>query len=188
MELLRSLAFFARGILKRIYWLLPALLLDPFDLARTLFGISYDAPLWMIWLLVGTGLFIAGALTYHELRKEVATEGVNAIVARLRKIRIVVHGRDMDLAELLLILKQPFAYGVTERTIQEVLSQIRVEPNAVLAELRLAGVIESQYIDPAPGSPVASRKSISDLPYHFYTLTEVGKRVVNRLSESQEKD
>ena len=55
------------GIIKRLYWLLPSLLADPFDIAERLFNVTYVAPPYLVWILVGLGLFIASFLTYREL-------------------------------------------------------------------------------------------------------------------------
>jgi len=129
------------------------------------------------------------ALGMLKAVKQVATEGVDATVVRLRKIRVAAKSGDESLAELLVLLKQAFAYGVRECTIQQALSEILTgsHPGEILADLKLAGVIQSQYIDPAPGSPLASRTSIDDLPYHFYTLTELGRHVINKLSKPSGK-
>ena len=70
MKLLESLGLFLRGIFKRIYWILPTLLLDPFDLLERLWGISYEVPQWAIWTLFAIGWLIASLLTYHELRMQ----------------------------------------------------------------------------------------------------------------------
>src|SRR4030043_140158 len=70
MELLRSLQFLSMGVLKRIYWLLPTLLLDPFDLVERLCKVSYEVPQWAIWTLFSLGWAIAITLTYHDLRMQ----------------------------------------------------------------------------------------------------------------------
>ena len=67
MELLKSIRLFLWGIIKRIYWLLPTLVLDPFDLLER-FNVSYQPPQWSIWILFSLGWFVAMALTFHELR------------------------------------------------------------------------------------------------------------------------
>lgn len=68
MELLKSTKLFIWGIIKRIYWVLPTLILDPFDLAKRIFNINYDLPRWSVWTLFVLGWLVAGILTYHELR------------------------------------------------------------------------------------------------------------------------
>jgi hypothetical protein len=65
----KSLWSFIVGILKKIYWLLPSLVLDPFDLAER-FGVNYDAPRWLFWVLLGVGLFISAFLTYNDLKQK----------------------------------------------------------------------------------------------------------------------
>lgn len=70
MDFLKSIWFLLFGILKRIYWLLPALLLDPFDLAERLFKVNYDMPQWGAWVLASLGVFVTIVLTYHELRMQ----------------------------------------------------------------------------------------------------------------------
>jgi hypothetical protein len=66
-DLFRSLGKFLLGILKRIYWLLPLLLSDPFDILDK-WGIKVVLPSLLVWILTGLGFFIACFLTYHELR------------------------------------------------------------------------------------------------------------------------
>jgi hypothetical protein len=70
MELLKSLCFFITGVFKRIYWILPTLILDPFEIAEKLFGVNYDVPRWAIWSLFAAGWVVAILLTYHELRMQ----------------------------------------------------------------------------------------------------------------------
>ena len=70
MELWKSLRFFTIGVFKRIYWILPTLILDPFEIAEKLLGVSYDVPQWAIWLLFAAGWVVAILLTYHELRMQ----------------------------------------------------------------------------------------------------------------------
>ena len=89
MELFKSLRLFVIGILKRIYWILPTLVLDPFDFIERLLNVNYDVPLWAIWTLFTIGWMIAIVLTYHELRmQKVALEKpINWIDAHKKKHR-----------------------------------------------------------------------------------------------------
>ena len=69
MEFLNSLGRFLLGILARIYWLIPSLLSDPFDIAERWFGVNYIAPPNMFWILLLVGFFIASFLTYfHDIK------------------------------------------------------------------------------------------------------------------------
>jgi hypothetical protein len=70
MEFCKSFLSFLWGITKRIYWLLPSLLSDPFDITERWFGLNYDAPPYLVWILIGLGLFIAALLEYHNIRKK----------------------------------------------------------------------------------------------------------------------
>jgi hypothetical protein len=70
MELLKSLRFLIIGVLKRIYWVLPTLLLNPFDIVERLFNVSYEVPQWTIWVLFAAGWAVAILLSYHELRMQ----------------------------------------------------------------------------------------------------------------------
>lgn len=67
-QFLESLKLLSWGFFKRIYWLLPTLVLDPFDIIERLTGWEYNMPIYIIWLLFSTGCLIAITLTYHELR------------------------------------------------------------------------------------------------------------------------
>jgi len=58
------------GTIKRIYWLLPSLLTDPFDFAERWLKVNYTAPSYMFWILLFIGYLIASVLTYHELREQ----------------------------------------------------------------------------------------------------------------------
>jgi hypothetical protein len=68
MELLKSIRLFFWGVIKKLYWLLPTVILDPFDLAKRLFNVNYNVPQWSIWALFVIGWLFAMVLTYHELR------------------------------------------------------------------------------------------------------------------------
>ena len=72
MGVFESARLFAKGILKRLYWLVPTLFLDPFDFAERYFGVMYEPPQWVVWVLLLIGFIIAGTLTYHELKKQCA--------------------------------------------------------------------------------------------------------------------
>jgi hypothetical protein len=70
MEHLKSLRLLVIGVLKRIYWILPTLLLNPFDIVERLFNVSYEVPQWAIWSLFAAGWVVAILLAYHELRMQ----------------------------------------------------------------------------------------------------------------------
>ena len=70
MQLFESIALFALGTLKRFYWIIPTLFLDPFDFAKRYFGLTYVVPQLLIWVSFAAGVCIAMALTYHELRMQ----------------------------------------------------------------------------------------------------------------------
>jgi len=80
MNHIKSLGLLLRGIATRIYWLIPAIMSDPWDLAERWFGIKWNPPVWLGWVLLATGLFIAIFLAYHELRmQKLAFEPANWI-------------------------------------------------------------------------------------------------------------
>ena len=108
MELLRSLRLFVIGVFKRIYWILPTLLLDPFDFAERLLNVSYNVPQWLVWVLVTTGWAIAIVLTYHDLRmQKVALEQpTNWIDAHKNR-----HGKLPPIPDYLLPVVQNYSPG-----------------------------------------------------------------------------
>ena len=56
------------GVIKRFYYWLTTLLLDPFDLVEKLLGVTYaPLPNVVIWSLFGIGLFAAVAHTHYEI-------------------------------------------------------------------------------------------------------------------------
>ena len=68
--MVKSFGAFIFGILKRIPWLLPSLLSDPFDIAERWLGMNYNAPHWLFWVLLGIGYFIAAFLTYNDVKRK----------------------------------------------------------------------------------------------------------------------
>ena len=79
---------FLSGIFRRLYWLLPLLLLDPFDLAERLTGVNYDVPQWVAWCLAGVGFFMAALLTYHDLRTKQPKSSQGEMPNELRPLNI----------------------------------------------------------------------------------------------------
>ena len=67
--MVKSFGLFLVGILKRLYWLLPSILSNPFDIAERWLGIHYDPPQWLFWVLLEIGLFIASFLTCYEVKR-----------------------------------------------------------------------------------------------------------------------
>jgi hypothetical protein len=72
--MVKSFGVFVVGILKKIYWLLPSLLSDPFDIAERWLSrwpsMNYNPPQWLFWVLLGIGLFIASFLTYYDVKRK----------------------------------------------------------------------------------------------------------------------
>jgi hypothetical protein len=67
-DLWASTANLLWGVLRRFYYWLTILLLDPFDLAERLLGVTYvPLPNFIIWSLFGFGLFLAVDHTYYEI-------------------------------------------------------------------------------------------------------------------------
>jgi hypothetical protein len=64
-----SFKLFITGTLKKVWFYLPPLVLDPFDIAERVFGINWIPPNWLAWTLFALGWVVAGAKTYHELRE-----------------------------------------------------------------------------------------------------------------------
>jgi len=73
MEYFRSIGSLCWGVLKRLYWIIPGLVTDPFDVLEK-WGVRMNVPPIVSWTLTGLGFFIAVLLTYHEQR-------MNAIMA-----------------------------------------------------------------------------------------------------------
>ena len=93
MAVLKSSWLLLSGIIKRFYWYVLPLFLDPFDFAERYFGVEdYVIPQWLAWSLFGLGLAVAATLTYHELRTQVE----QALSERLEGLREVWHKRIKD--------------------------------------------------------------------------------------------
>ena len=61
-------AQFIWEVAKRLYWLLPTLLTDPFDLVERVFHVSYEVPIAATWALIGAGFLLATLFAYHDVR------------------------------------------------------------------------------------------------------------------------
>ena len=99
MSLLTSAVSLLAGIGKRIYWLLPALLLDPFDIVEQLFNVTYEIPMLVAWGLAGGGLFVATVLTFHELRgkhEEVVALAHSVEPPKLPEDRVLAIMRELE--------------------------------------------------------------------------------------------
>ncbi|GAG28480.1 unnamed protein product, partial [marine sediment metagenome] len=94
-ELLVSAWLFVTGILRRFYYVLPALLLDPFDLyERHLYprwGWELTMPDWYFPAAVSVGVLWAAILTFHELRTNRGTHGL--------RFEVREHGVDLPVYE-----------------------------------------------------------------------------------------
>ena len=66
----RSFGYLCRGIIKRLYWIIPGILTDPIDILERLWGVRMNVPPIISWTLVGLGFLIAVLLTYHEQRMQ----------------------------------------------------------------------------------------------------------------------
>lgn len=64
----RSFLAYGWGVVRRFYLMLPPLLFDPFDLLNIFWGIEYRPSQWVAWPIFAAGLFLAGLLTYHDLK------------------------------------------------------------------------------------------------------------------------
>jgi hypothetical protein len=73
------------GVIRRFYYLLPPLVLDPFDLAERLLGVTYSPPASIAWGLLGLGLFVAVAFTYHEIWQKQTIRMLAKAKAELRE-------------------------------------------------------------------------------------------------------
>ena len=70
MEFLKSVGLFFLGVFKRLYYLIPSLLSDPFDVAERWFNVMFEPPEWLFWVLLSVGLLVAISLAYHEVRMQ----------------------------------------------------------------------------------------------------------------------
>lgn len=68
LDVIESLLLFLWGVVRRFWFWLPPLLLDPMDAAERLFGVIYEVPQVVGWSLFGVGLFVAALFTYHDER------------------------------------------------------------------------------------------------------------------------
>jgi hypothetical protein len=79
-----STAILLWGVIKRVHFWIPTLLLDPFDLAERYLGITYPIPAFIAWGLFGLGLFLAVAFTYYEIWQKQANHLLTEAKAQFR--------------------------------------------------------------------------------------------------------
>lgn len=70
MVFIKSIGLLLLGVLKRLYYLIPSLFSDPFDVLERWFKVIYEPPQWLFWVLLSVGLAIAIILAYHEVRMQ----------------------------------------------------------------------------------------------------------------------
>lgn len=70
MDFIKSTGLLFLGIIKRLYYLIPSLFSDPFDIAERWFEKKFEPPVWIFWFLLILGFTIAVILTYHELHSQ----------------------------------------------------------------------------------------------------------------------
>lgn len=197
MEFLHSSRLFTWGILRRFYWMLPTLLVDPFDLLKTLFGVEYNPPTWIVWAVFSFGLFLAACLAYHEARTKrgssaPAAQEVTEAIDRLMNMHFTVggeHKHEIDGVTVLNAIGSDLAAGVSSHHIGTLLSRnldIWIGPTMrqILGEMRLADIIEGQFRQPAQADQMGRYQSIAAAPYTMYSLTPLGARVVTSLREN----
>ena len=193
MEFLHSTSLFVLAVVKRSYFLLPPLLLDPFDLLGTLFGIDYNPPTWVAWGLFSLGLFVAASWAYHDIRKTVVfieADDVDSTIAKLKaKEFLTADDRRLDVATILNALGVDLANGLKSTAINLVLQQkldVRLRfraPDNVAGELRLANIISHEYRQPAQADSTGTYQSPHAMPYTMFYLTPFGVKVVTKLRE-----
>jgi hypothetical protein len=67
MEYLHTFGSLCWGVIKRLYWIIPGLVTDPFDVLDK-WGVHMNVPPVISYALTGLGFSIAVLLTYHEQR------------------------------------------------------------------------------------------------------------------------
>jgi hypothetical protein len=98
MEFLKSIGTLSWGVIKRLYYLLPSLLSDPFDILERWCKVIYEPPQWLFGLLLFLGATVAVILAYHEVRmQKVGLE--KQLVASKQMSYSIIWGRDPDVKE-----------------------------------------------------------------------------------------
>jgi len=107
MELCASAPTFFWGVLRRFYWWVPAILLDPFDFyeryLRPHFGWDIDMPSEWFPVVLAGGMIWAAFLTYHELRSKTAN---STVIFEIREASIAFNSYDHSRPEQPLDLAQ----------------------------------------------------------------------------------
>jgi len=82
MEYLQSAWLLLCGVCKRAVWIIPPLVLDPFDITGRVFDMDWIVPQWIAIALFIIGWIIAIALTYHDIRMQAINMGVELLKAK----------------------------------------------------------------------------------------------------------
>ena len=163
-------------------------------------SVASVAPEWprylviVLWLIVSIpGLALLGAI-YRSTRAGLAnpsesiTDAVDVAIASIRQVTFLsLRDDEIDLGLVLLVLARRFALGVDEPALAALLDgdlgdqwEWRTQIDRILAELRMANIIQTERIDPAP--------SWFDMAYTRCTLTDLGSQVIRRLREEGEEN
>ena len=177
MEYLESARAFSWGVVRRFWWMLPAALVDPFDLLNLFWGISYRPNVWVVWPVFSAGLFVAGLLTFHDLRMKGSqaapdTDDVEQVARLLR---------EQHLDTVLLENAEGLATGIDYMLFKGV--RDRQKLSKAISELVIAAVIRTEYRPGTSGGGIT--QTMHEQPQTVYHLTELGGRVVRRLREER---
>lgn len=154
--MVKSLGIFTLGILKRIYFLLPSLSSDPFDIAERWFGMNYNAPQWLFWVLLGGGLFFAAFLTYYDVKRKLDE------------------------------ISEEFYFEPTGTSVTEAIGVVHINvtfqarPKVIVDKLAL--VINGVRFDPSEWSPIAVFPQYTDnWVFELSGKLELGKTYIGKL-------
>jgi hypothetical protein len=65
----KSALLFGRGLLRHFLYWVPGVFLGLLELVQRETGRPVAVPIWVFWLVFGSGVLLAAFLTFHELRK-----------------------------------------------------------------------------------------------------------------------
>ena len=86
-------------LLRHAYTFLILLASDPFDVTEMWFGMNYQPPFWLFWLLVAIAISIAMYLAIRELR----SDKVNVDIRQIPEVLENMHKRRSELVEQTLL-------------------------------------------------------------------------------------
>ena len=131
-------------------------------------------------------LLVVGRLLWR-VRTAEAKQPLGAVEKELRGSSVLTGEGNFTFLAVFMALADSFALSVSNIHVGSVLQKKLggkgwpLNSLDILAKFTTLGLVSSQRVDPALGSPSSIRDSVHDVPYQEYRFTDLGRRLALKL-------